>query len=283
MLDAGWRGEGRGFRPGRHPPTTTATPASPRRGRVSAPSGTWRRSRSWVSPPITAPTCTGWAAGCATCSPGVRRSMEVTTATTLRRQLDHPPSTPHPAAARDPPFARRPGPRAAGGPPQRPARQCRRGIRQRWRRSPRTFRRSTGVTHLDRAEPGTGVCGDRRASAPRPRPAAAPEPTAGESDVDVDKEARARGAAFFFAAGEFRAAARQWRPAGGKNPRAAARPGSSAGVRDAGCVRPALTCPWAKSVGHCASSTRLLRDRIRVDGPEHTAVLELRQEIAQSR
>lgn len=198
----------------------------------------------------------------------------VTTATTLRRQLDHPPPRPTqlrpeiPHSLDDLVHAL-----LATRPQDRPASAAE--VYATLAPLAQDLPPVHGVI-TDRAEPVRAYAAIVGRVPPRPRPAAAPEPTAGESDVDVDKEAAH--AEQLFAAGEFRAAARQWRRLAELH---AQRHGPDHPLVFECRLRAARAHVPLGEVGRALRQLNtLLRDRIRVDGPEHTAVLELRQEIA---
>jgi hypothetical protein len=114
--------------------------------------------------------------------------------------------------------------------------------------------------------------------APRPRRSAPmPGSPSGRGHLDVDDAVAL--AEQLFAAGEFRAAARQWRRLADHHER-----------QHGPDHRLVFECRLRAARAHVPLGERdralrqlhtLMRDRIRIDGPEHEAVLALQQEIAQ--
>jgi hypothetical protein len=112
-----------------------------------------------------------------------------------------------------------------------------------------------------------------------PRPVqhtAAPDPLAASLDFDVDQSAEQ--AERLLSAGEFRAAARQWRRLADHHAR---QHGEDHPLVFDWRLRAARAhLPLGERDRALRQLNMLLRGRLRVDGPEHPAVLDLRQEIA---
>jgi hypothetical protein len=101
-------------------------------------------------------------------------------------------------------------------------------------------------------------------------------PPPGQSDLDVDGSAEQ--AERLLAAGEFRAAARQWRQLADHHAR---QHGDAHPLVFDYRLRAARAhVPLGERDRALRQLNLLLRDRIRADGPEHPAVRDLRQEIA---
>ncbi|MER7420724.1 serine/threonine-protein kinase [Micromonospora peucetia] len=132
--------------------------------------------------------------------------------------------------------------------------------------------------------PIPGVLDDRTGAVPayaaivgRVPQQARPTMTPSTGDTDLDVEHAAKQAEQLQAAGEFRAAARQWRQLADRHAR---RHGDDHPLVFDLLLRAARAhVPLGEHDRALRQLNALLKDRTRVDGPEHAAVLELRQEI----